>query len=155
MIMLVVLIWLYYLKQCWKKIAGYLIKKYQSPEIINEMIEIMVLRSLLSEISCRSWFSLLSDETRDISNREQLVLCVRWVSDHYEVFEDQIGLIQLENTTAETIYSSLKDCLLRMGIPFDKCRGQAYDGARNFQGHKNGVAKNFGMIMLQPSRCTV
>ena len=54
---------------------------------------------------------------RDISNREQLVLCVRWVSDHYEVFEDQIGLIQLENTTAETIYSSLKDCLLRLGIP--------------------------------------
>ena len=74
------------------------------------MIEIMahkVLRSLLSEISCQSWFSLLADETRDISNREQLVLCVRWVSDHYDVFEDQIGLIQLENTIAETIYSSL------------------------------------------------
>ena len=96
-------------------------KKYQSPEIINEMIEIMarkVLRSLLSEISSQSWFSLLADETRDISNREQLVLCVRWVSDHYEIFEDQIGLIQLENTTAETIYSSLKDGLLCLGIPF-------------------------------------
>ena len=121
-------------------------KKYQSPEIINEMIEIMahkVLRSLLSEISCRSWFSLLADETRDTSNREQLVLCVRSVSDHYEIFEDQIGLIQLENTTADTIYSSLKDGLLRLGIPFDKCRGQAYDGARNFQGHINGVAKKF------------
>ena len=95
------------------------------------MIEIMahrVLHSLLSEISSRSWFSLLADKTRDISNREQLVLCMRWVSDHYEVFEDQIGLLQLENTTAETIYSSLKDGLLRLGVPFDKCRGQAYDG---------------------------
>lgn len=46
-------------------------------------------------------------------------------------------------TTAETVYSSLKDCLLRLGIPFDKCRGQAYDGARNFQGHKNGIAEKF------------
>ncbi len=35
---------------------------------------------------------------------------------------------------------SLKDCLLRLGISFEKCRGQAYDGARNFQGHINGVA---------------
>ena len=37
----------------------------------------------------------------------------------------------------------MKDSLLRLGIPFDKCRGQAYDGARNFQGHINGVAKKF------------
>ena len=82
-------------------------------------------------------------QCRDISNREQLVLCLRWVSDHYEIFKDQIGLIQLDNTTAETIYSSLKDSLLQLGIPFDKCRGQAYDGAQNFQGHINGVSKKF------------
>ena len=37
----------------------------------------------------------------------------------------------------------MKDSLLHLGIPFDKCRGQAYDGARNFQGHINGVAKKF------------
>lgn len=53
----------------------------------------------------RGFHYMLVDEIRDISNRVQLVLCVRWVSDHYEVFEDQIGL-QLENTRAETIYSS-------------------------------------------------
>ena len=37
----------------------------------------------------------------------------------------------------------MKDCLLRLGIPISKCRGQAYDGARNFQGHVNGVGKRF------------
>jgi len=78
---------------------------------------------------------------RDISNHEQLVLCLRWVADHYEIFEDQIGLIQLDNTTAETIYLSLKDGLLCLAITFEKCRGQAYDVARNFQGHINSVAK--------------
>lgn len=121
-------------------------KKYQSPEIINEMIEIMahdVLRSLLSDIKSRRWFSLMADETRDVSNREQLVLCLRWVSDNYEVHEDQVGLAQLDNTTAKLIYESLKVCLLSLGIPFEKCRGQAYDGARNFQGHVSGVAKRF------------
>ena len=56
--------------------------KYQSPEIINEMIEIMALKvlcSLLLDIKSRHWFSLMADETRDVSNREQLVLCLRWV----------------------------------------------------------------------------
>ena len=45
--------------------------KYQSPEIINEIIEIMAhtaLRSLLADINSRPWFSLMADETRDISN---------------------------------------------------------------------------------------
>ena len=120
--------------------------RYQSPEIINEIIEIMAhtaLRSLLADINSRPWFSLMADETRDISNREQLVVCLRWVSENYEVLEDMIGLVQLKNTTAECIYMSLKDCLLRLGISFEKCRGQAYDGASNFQGHVNSVAKRF------------
>ena len=44
--------------------------RYQSPEIVNELVEIMaheVLRSMLSEMFSQKWFSLLADETRDIS----------------------------------------------------------------------------------------
>lgn len=67
--------------------------------------------------------------------RTVLVICLRWVSESYEVFEDMVGLVQLENTTAESIYISLKNCLLCLGISFD--------GARNFQGHVSGVAKRF------------
>ena len=73
--------------------------KYQSPECINEMIEIMghkVLRSLISEVKSQKWYSIVADETRDLSNREQMVICLRWASDEYEVFEDQIGVVQLD-----------------------------------------------------------
>ena len=48
---------------------------------------------------------------------------------------DFISLTELENTTVETVYSSLKDCLLKLGVPNEYCRGKAYDGARTFQGH--------------------
>ena len=34
------------------------------------------------------------------------------MSEQYEDFVDQVGLIQLDNTTAVTIYSSLKDYLI-------------------------------------------
>ena len=120
--------------------------KYQSPEIINEIIAIFghkILRSLIFDVQSQCWFSLLADETRDTSNREQLVICLRWVADNYEIAEDMVGLVQLENTTAETVYLTLKDCLIRLGIPFANCRGQAYDGAKSFQGHISGVAKRF------------
>ena len=75
--------------------------KYQSPECVNEMIEIMahkVLRSLISDVQSHKWYSILADETRDLSNHEQMVICLRWVSDEYEVFEDLIGPVQLDNT---------------------------------------------------------
>lgn len=119
--------------------------KYQSPEIINEIIAILghkILCSLISDIQ-QHWFSLLADETRDISNNEQLVICLRWVSDSYDIAEDMVGLVRLDNTTAQTVYLCLKDCLLRLGVEFQYCRGQAYDGARSFQGHVSGVAKKF------------
>ena len=41
------------------------------------------------------------------------------------------------------IFSSLKDSPLSLGILFEHCRGQGYDGASNFQGHVSGVAKRF------------
>ena len=37
------------------------------------------------------WFSLIADETRDLSGKEQLSLCIHWVDRHYEVHEDFIG----------------------------------------------------------------
>ena len=117
--------------------------KYMSPTIVNELIRDIahtVLRSVLSEIRKAKWFSLLADETRDVANREQLVVCIRWVSENYDVFEEPVGLVELPNTTAETIFNALKDCLVRLSLPMTACRGQAYDGARNFQGHVQGVA---------------
>ena len=64
--------------------------RYQSPTIVNELIEIVandVLRSMLASMFRHHWFALLADETRDISNREQLVFCIRWVSDCYKISE--------------------------------------------------------------------
>ena len=127
--------------------------RYQSPEIVNELVEIMaheVLRSMLSEMFSQQWFSLLADETRDISNREQLIMCIRWVSESYEINEDLVGLIQVKDTTAETIYKCLDTSLVSLGFHMENCRGQGYDGASNFQGHVSGVAKRFVEKTLQP-----
>ena len=48
------------------------------------------------------FFSLIADETRDISGKEQLVVSLRWVNDSYEVNEDLIGLVDVEKTCCNT-----------------------------------------------------
>ena len=55
--------------------------RYTSHDIQNEIIAIManhVIRDLVSEISS-GFFCIICDEYTDISNKEQLTICIRWV----------------------------------------------------------------------------
>lgn len=117
-------------------------REYISPEITNEVITMMgqfVLRSLLTNIRTALWFSILADEATDISRHEQMSLSIRWVDEGYIIHEDVLGLFQLLNTRAATIFSAIKDILIRCTLPIVQCRGQAFDGASNMSGTKNGV----------------
>ena len=69
-----------------------------------------------------------------------MCVCIRWVNDEYEVSEDLIGLMQVPQTDSSTLFGALRDVCIRCMLPFEKCRGQAYDGAANMSGHLNGVA---------------
>ena len=74
-----------------------------------------VLRSIVADLRKESQlFSLIADESRDISNKEQLTCVLRWISTtNLSVHEDFLGMYELEKTDAETITTSLKDILLR------------------------------------------
>ena len=118
-------------------------KRYTSPEIVNEQVTIMgqeVLRKLLLKIHEAKYYAILADEARDISNMEQLTMCIRWVDKRYEVHEDCIGLIQVPNITSAILTAAIKDTLIRCNLPLTLCRGQGYDGAANMSGHIRGVA---------------
>lgn len=117
-------------------------KEYTSPDIVNEIISIMgktVLRGLLSRIRSSLWFSIIADEATDISRNEQMSLSIRWTDDDYNIYEECIGLVQLPDTRAHTIFTLIKDLLIRCSLPLSQCRGQAFDGAANMSGIRNGV----------------
>ena len=116
---------------------------YMSHDIVNEIIKIMgnsILRKLIEEIQKTDYYAVLADETRDISNKEQLVICIRWVDSQYTVFEEPIGMFNIPQTDSAAILAAMKDVLLRCSLPIEKCRGQGYDGASNMMGRLNGVA---------------
>lgn len=99
-----------------------------------------VLRRLLCEIRRAQWFSLILDEATDVSHKEQMVVCIRWVDEDFSIHEDPLGLIHLPKTDAGTLTSAFKDCLIRFSLPLSQCRGQAYDGASSMSGHLSGLA---------------
>ena len=94
----------------------------------------------IKNVTGPSWFSIIADEATDVCNTEQLNLSIRWVSDDYEAHEDSIAFFRVPDTKSETLFSVIKDLLIRCNLPLTLCRGQAYDGAANMQGRRNGVA---------------
>ena len=133
-------------KDCPQMISWLNRKEYISPEIVNEIISAMgqrVLRTILADVSMALWYSIIVDEATDVCHNEQMSFSVRWVDNSYDIHEDTLGLIQLPNTKAETIFSAIKDVLIRCSLPHSQCRGQAYDGASNMSGIKSGVQALF------------
>ena len=91
------------------------------PEIVNEQIQLMansVLRSILSEIHSTGWFAIIADEATDVCKCEQMCICIRWVDDSYEVYEDPIGLVRVPKIDAETLYTALCDVMFVYGACF-------------------------------------
>ena len=104
---------------------------------MNEQINLMgqtLLRQLLVGIHGAMWYAVMADETCDISNHEQVTVCIGWADKYYGVHEDFISLVNVTNAMAESITSILTDILIRCNLPLSMCRGQAYDGAANMSG---------------------
>lgn len=116
--------------------------RYTSPAIQNEILETMahhVLRKIVSDIR-GNFFTVMVDETMDTSTKEQCVFVVRWVDSNLEPHEEFIGFYTVPVTNADTLVSVILDCVARLGLSLDNCRGQCYDGASVMQGVKTGVA---------------
>ena len=121
-------------------------KEYISPVIINEIVTLMgqtILKEIIANIRDTLWYSLIADEATDVSRTEQLSITIRWVDKTYQVHEDTLGLKELRDTKAETIHHEIKDILIRCALPVYQCRAQAYDGASNMSGVRNGVQAIF------------
>ena len=70
-------------------------------------MDLRILREIASNI--RSvFYTIMADETADVSNKEQLVICIRWVDENLIAHEDFIGMHPIERTTADVIVRVLK-----------------------------------------------
>ncbi|CAC5377291.1 unnamed protein product [Mytilus coruscus] len=116
---------------------------YLSPKVQNELIyccEIEIREKIVNDCKLADFHSVCADETTDVSVKEQLSLCIRFVdSIKSEVREEFMGFVELTKTDAENIAENIMTYLKKWGLDIAKLRGQGYDGASVMSGHVNGV----------------
>ena len=99
--------------------------KYTSHMIQNEILQVMamqILRNLTANLQSTK-FTVMVDETTDISTTEQVVIVFRWVDNSLEVHEDFVGLYESHSITADSLVSIIKDVMLRFNLKLENCRG--------------------------------
>eukprot|EP00731_Ephydatia_muelleri_P003599 Em0001g3599a len=92
-------------------------EKYTCSESQDEMLQIMalsILRDLVHRIKSSVFYSIMTDETADASNREQIVIVIRHVSDDLVPHEEFTGLAKVPSIDANTVTETTEDSLLRV-----------------------------------------
>ena len=105
-----------------------------------QVMALRILREICDYVHGAPFYSLMADEVTDSSNRVQVVVCLRWVDQHFEPHEEFVGLHVVNIVASDMITAVLKDVLLRMNLSLSNCCGQCYDGASNMSGRRSGVA---------------
>ena len=77
--------------------------RYLSPQIQNELIAIngdMIRNSIVDECNSSSFWSVMADETTDVSTKEQVSVCVRYIRKTHphglEVCEEFLCRLQMQ-----------------------------------------------------------
>ncbi len=116
--------------------------RWFSHDIINEILTIFSLhvrRELISGIHKTPFYSIIGEETTDVSHKEQMSINFRYVDDELVINETFLGYYDTPATDSETLLAVILDVLTRLDLKLNKCRGQCYDGANNMKGAITGL----------------
>ncbi|CAI8612368.1 unnamed protein product [Vicia faba] len=122
-----------------------------SPSIQKDIIKIAALKTTKTIINDLGdeLFSILADESRDISNKEKMIVILHYVNKYGSIVERFSGIAHVKTTTSISLKTSINDLLCKHGFTTSRIRGQGYDGARNMQGDIYGLKS----LILRESPC--
>ncbi|XP_042401406.1 zinc finger MYM-type protein 1-like [Zingiber officinale] len=83
-------------------------------------------------------FSLMVDEYRDISVKEQMRVVLRYVNKHECVIERFLTIVYVSDTSAISLKKAIDELFAKHKLSLSRLRGQGYDGASNMRGEYNG-----------------
>ena len=99
-------------------------------------------KSKLIEICTNQKFSILIDESKDISVSQMLAVVVRFFdTDKKDVANALLDTLCVEDGTATGLYRSVKTLLHNCGIPLNNVIGLGCDNCSSMMGVKNGFQK--------------
>ena len=105
-----------------------------------QIMALRVLCDVAENIQGVDFYSIMCDETADVKNVSELVVCLRWVDNELEAHDKFISLKNLPNNDADFILREFKDVLPQMHLKLNKCRGQCCDRCSTMSDSKSRVA---------------
>ncbi|XP_067127424.1 52 kDa repressor of the inhibitor of the protein kinase-like [Centruroides vittatus] len=116
---------------------------YRSVDIQNEIISIcgdVLKEDIIKEVKEAEAYSVLADETADISGTEQLSIGLRYFHEkNNEVQEVFVGFVELKGLDAKSIAQTIDEFLTKEKLIPVKCVGLGFDGCSTMSGKKGGV----------------
>lgn len=102
--------------------------------IIQNVIAPCLVEKLVADIADHP-FSLIVDESTDISTVKYLCVCIRYFSDSLNaIVVDFLGLVEIEKATATDLHLALTEFLKVLGLNVNNMIGLGTDGANNLCG---------------------
>jgi hypothetical protein len=84
------------------------------------------LREELQEDVKNSYFSILADESTDISVDKNLCICIKYYSKKTEKMETAfLGLFPVVRATGEALFSTIKEAVNGIGLELSNCAATA------------------------------
>ncbi|XP_022862574.1 zinc finger MYM-type protein 1-like [Olea europaea var. sylvestris] len=125
--------------------------KLTSPDVQKDIVNacaIETINVIIKDIG-DSLFSILVDESCDVSMNEQMSIVLRYVDNSGHVNERFIGIEYDTSTTALSLKAAIDKVFSRYNLSMSRLRGQGYDGASSMQGKFNGLKT----LILKESPC--
>ncbi|XP_050113915.1 uncharacterized protein LOC126592236 [Malus sylvestris] len=94
---------------------------------------IETIKTIISDMKNARFFSLLVDEARDVSIKEQMAVVLRYVDKNLKVIEMFVRVQHVPDTTSNTLKESIDAFIHFNELSFSNLRGQGYDGASNMK----------------------
>ena len=126
---------------------------YLSPEMQNLVIHILadMVRSIITkEIKEATYFTILADETKDISKKEQFSIVARYFhAGSCSIRERFLTYIEATSLTADGLSSYILDTIKAFNLDLKYLVSQGYDGASVMSGRCAGVQQKIRDIAPQ------
>ena len=126
---------------------------YISPDIQNALLNVMgniIRRTIASTVQQATYFSILADETKDLSKNEQMSVVVRYVDvQSCTVVERFLSFIHAKSLKAASLSSYILSVIEENGFDTKWLVSQGYDGASVMSGKNNGVQKRIKEVAPQ------
>ncbi|CAN6557975.1 unnamed protein product [Malus baccata var. baccata] len=125
--------------------------KLTSPDIQKDILNACATETIKAIIKGigTSLFSILINESRDVSTKEQMAIVLRYVDKNGHVVARFIDIEHVTGTTAISLKETIDEVFSKHKLSMSRLRGQGYDGASNMQGEFNGLKA----LIMKESGC--